>query len=93
MVLATSSHSHQGLGDFPYFMGAGPGHEHLGEPCGDMGFIAAVTVKDLGMELTFPISGDVKILEPTSGGHQIAQVGAVAVPFAAAGYSLPRRLQ
>ncbi len=47
-----------------------------------MGFIAAVTVKDLGMELTFPISGDVNILEPTSGGHQIAHVGAVAVPFA-----------
>jgi hypothetical protein len=47
-----------------------------------MGFIAAVPVEDLCMELTFTISGDVNILEPTSGGHQIAQVGAVAIPFA-----------
>jgi hypothetical protein len=41
-------------------------------PFSDMAFIAAVPVKNLGMELTFTISGDVNILEPTSGGHQIA---------------------
>ena len=39
-------------------------HEHLREPFGDMGFIAAVTVKDLGMELTFTISGHLDIFDP-----------------------------
>jgi hypothetical protein len=58
-----------------------------------MGFIAAVTVKNLGMELTFPISGNLDVLKPTSGGHQIAQVGAVTIPFAAADYALPKQLQ
>src|SRR5437588_5992569 len=78
----TGSNTHQGLGHFPDLVGACPGDKHLGEPFGNMGFIATVAFKSLRMELTFTISGDLDFLEPTSGGHQIARVGAVAVPFA-----------
>jgi len=72
---------------------AGSGHEHLGESFGDVGLIATVAFKDLGVELTFPISWHFEILDPTGRGDQITGVGAVAVPFAAASYirPIPRR--
>jgi hypothetical protein len=78
----TRSDSQQRLSHFPHLVRARASHEHLRESFGDMGFIAAVTVKDLGMELTFPISGDVDVLEPTRRCHQITGVGAVAIAFA-----------
>jgi hypothetical protein len=58
-----------------------------------MRFIPAVALESVGVKLPFTIPGDVDILEPTSGGDQIARVVTIAVPFAAAGCSLPSRLQ
>src|SRR5437867_2171161 len=63
----TGSDSHQRLGHFSYFVSARPGHKHLGESFSNVGFIAAVAFKRLGVELTFPISGHFEILEPTRG--------------------------
>jgi hypothetical protein len=45
------------------------------------------------VELTLTISGDLQILNPTRGRHQITGVVAVTIAFAAAGYSLPTRRQ
>src|SRR6266568_8715194 len=89
----TGSHSQQGLSDFPNLVSARPGHEHLREPFGDMWFVATVAFKSLGVELTLTISGHFNLFEPTRGCHQIAAVGAVAIPFAAADYILPTQLQ
>jgi hypothetical protein len=50
-----------------------------------MGFIATVAFKGLGVELPFTISGNLHILDPTRGGHQIAAVVTVAVPLAFGG--------
>jgi len=93
MVLATSSNSHKRLGHFSYLMGTCPGHEHLRQSFGNVRFIAAIALKGLGVELTFTISGDVDVLDPTCRCHEIARVGTVAIPFAAAGYTLPSSLQ
>ena len=62
-MLATSRHSHELLGYFSYFVGTGPGHEHLGESVRNVRFIATVAVKDLGMELAFPVSRYVDLLD------------------------------
>jgi hypothetical protein len=72
-------------------MGARPGDEHLGEPLGNVWFIATVAVKCLGVEVTFPISGDVDIRDPTRRGHQVACVVAVAIPFALGATLSPSR--
>jgi hypothetical protein len=48
----TGSDSHEGFGDFSDLVGAHPGHEHLHQPLGDVGFIATVAFKGLGVELT-----------------------------------------
>src|SRR6266699_5712269 len=61
----TRSYSHQGLGDFSYFVGARSSHKHLRQPFGDMGLIATVAVKDLRMELAFAISRYGDVLDPT----------------------------
>jgi hypothetical protein len=34
------------------------------------------------MKLAFPISRNFDLLQPTSGGHQITGIGAIAIPFA-----------
>src|SRR5260221_11663776 len=47
-----------------------------------MRFIAAVTLKHLRVEVTFPVSGHLDLLEPTRRGDQIAGVVAVSIPFA-----------
>ena len=47
-----------------------------------MWFVATVAFKRLRVELTRAVYGDVDLLEPTSGGHEISRVVAVAVPFA-----------
>ena len=57
-------------------------HEHLRQSFGNMRFIATVAFKGLGMELTFPISGDVDLLDPPCRCRQITRVGAVAIAFA-----------
>src|SRR5260370_3924847 len=76
------SDAHQGLGDFSYLMGTRSGHEHLRQPFCDMGLIATVALKGLRVKLSFTISGDLDLLEPTSGYHPIAAVRAITVPFA-----------
>src|SRR5215468_7911091 len=63
----TGSNSQERLSHFPYLMRARAGHEHLRQPFCDVGFITTVAVKDLGVELTFPISGDFEVLKPTAG--------------------------
>ena len=68
-----------------------PGHKHLGESFRNVRFIATVAFKRLCMELTRAVSGDLKILEPTSRGHQVARVVAIAVPFALGGTLSPGR--
>ena len=47
-----------------------------------MRFIAAVAFKRLGVELAFPIAGDLELFDPTSRCGQIARIGAVAIAFA-----------
>src|SRR5712692_2860886 len=91
IVLATSSNPHEGLGHFSHLMGTCPGHKHLCQPFCDVRFIAAVPLKGLGVELTFTISRDVDVLEPTCRCHQIARVGAVAIPFALGATLSPAR--
>jgi hypothetical protein len=58
-----------------------------------MRFVATVAFKRLSVELTFSVSGDFDLLEPTSRCHQIAGVGAVAIALAAADYILPTQLR
>jgi hypothetical protein len=57
-------------------------HEHLRQPFGDVRFIATVAFKDLGVELAFPIAGNLEIFDPASRCGQIAAVVAIAVAFA-----------
>jgi hypothetical protein len=59
-----------------------PGHKHLGESFRNVRFIATVAFKGLRVELAFTVSGHVDLLEPTSRGHQITRVGAIAIAFA-----------
>ena len=47
-----------------------------------MGFIALIALKRLGMELAFPIAGDLEIFDPTSRCGQIARIAAEALAFA-----------
>src|SRR2546423_566657 len=44
--------------------------------------LVAVALKRLRVKVTFPVSWYFDLLEPANGGHQIAPVMAVAVPFA-----------
>ncbi len=60
------------------------------ESLGNLWFIATVSVEDLSVELALAVSGNLQLLDPTRGSDQVALVGAVAIPFAAAGCSLPR---
>src|SRR6266699_1326948 len=70
-------HSHQGLADFPNFVGTRASHEHLGKPLGDLRLIATVPLEDLGVELAFAVSGTLHILDPNRDRDQIARVGAI----------------
>src|SRR5690348_13288406 len=78
----TGSHSQQRFGHCSYFVGACAGHEHVGQALGDLGFIAAVALEDLGVKLTLTVSRNLQVFDPTRGGHQITRVVAVAVSFA-----------
>ena len=57
--------SHQRLGHFSHFLRTDPCHKHLRYPIGHLRFIATVAIKDLGMEVPFSISGDLKIFDGT----------------------------
>ena len=59
----TGSHSQQRLGHFSDLVGARASHKHVGESFCNMGFVAAITVKNLRVELAFAVSGDVEIFE------------------------------
>src|SRR5438552_14056008 len=61
----TGSHSHERLGDFSYLLRACPSYEHVGQSLSDMRFIAAVALKDLGVELAFTVSRHVDLLDAT----------------------------
>ena len=87
----TGSDSQQRLGHFSHLVGTRSGHEHLRQPFCDMGLIATVALKGLRVKLSFTISGDLDLLEPTSGCHQIAAVGAITVPFAFGAALTPSR--
>ena len=58
-----------------------------------MRFVARVSFKGLRVELAFSISRDLEIFESARRCAQIARIAAVAVAFAAAGYTRPRLLQ
>src|SRR5260221_11404244 len=79
---STGCDSHERLSDFSYFLGACPADKHLGQPVGHLLFIATIVVKELGVECSFTISGDLKVFDLTGGGCQIARVASVAIPFA-----------
>ena len=81
MALATSSHSHEGLGYFPHLVGTRSSYKHLGESLGDMRFVATVAFKRLGVELTFTISGHFDLLQPPRRCRQVTCVRAVAIAF------------
>lgn len=57
-------------------------HEHLGQSLGHLWFIVTIALEDLGVELALTISGTLQVLDPIGGGHQVARVGAIALPFA-----------
>ena len=63
-MLSTSSNAHEGLGDFPSFMGARACHDHLGQSFRNVEDVSAILIKHLCMEVAFPVSGDLNILEP-----------------------------
>jgi hypothetical protein len=53
------------LSHFSYFVGAHPSDEHLGQSRCHLRLIATVAIKDLGMEVAFSISRNLKILDGT----------------------------
>src|SRR6266566_8088321 len=61
----TGGDSHQRLGHFSHFLRTNACHKHLREPFGHLRFVATVAIKDLGMEASFSISGDLKIFDGT----------------------------
>src|SRR5437660_12070821 len=77
----TGRHSHERLGHFSYFMGTGPSYKQLHQSFGNVRLIATVAVKDLCVELAFPVPGHIDPLDATGSGDQITGVGAVAIAF------------
>jgi hypothetical protein len=57
--------SHERLGHFSHLVSTHPGNKHLGESFRYLGFVAVVTVKDLGMEVPLSISGNCEIFDRT----------------------------
>src|SRR5258708_22906780 len=78
----TGSNSQQGLSHFPHLMRAHPGHEHLRQPFGDVRLVATIALKDLRVELTFPIAWNLEIFDAASRCGQIAAIVAIAIAFA-----------
>src|SRR5690349_11436249 len=55
------SHSDQGLSHFAHLLGTDSCDEHLCESFSHLRFVALIAVKDLRVELSFSISGNLKI--------------------------------
>ena len=51
------SDSHEGLSDFSDFVGACPIDKHLGQAFCHLLFIPTLAIKELGVELSFTVSG------------------------------------
>src|SRR6266487_6586244 len=60
-------YSQERLSDFSHFVGAGPTDKHLGQAVCHLLFVTTITIKELGVELSFPVSGHFQILDLTSG--------------------------
>src|SRR5437016_9008587 len=75
------SDSHEGLSHFSNFVGARPTAKHLRQAFCHLLFITTRAIKELGVELSFTVSGHFQILDPTRGGCQITARAAVAVSF------------
>src|SRR6266571_2695873 len=86
----TRCNSHEGGGDLSDFMRACPTNKHLGQRFGYLRFVAIVALERLAVKLSFPISRDFEILNAPGGSHQIADVGAIAIPSAIGGTFSPR---
>src|SRR6266699_5646686 len=82
--------AHQSFSDFPDFMCACPTDKHLRQTLRYLGFIAAIPVKHLRMELPLTISGHGEVLNAPGLGHQVSCVRAIAIPFSLRGAFSPR---
>ena len=69
--------------------GARPRDKHLGQAFCHLLFVTTRAIKELGVELAFPVSGHFQLLDPTSGGCQITRRAAVAGAFAFGGTLSP----
>jgi hypothetical protein len=78
----TRGDSHQGSGDFSYFVRTGTRDEHLGQTLGHLRFIAAIALEDLGVELALAISRHLQILNSTCGRDQVTSVIPIAIALA-----------
>src|SRR5258708_6898594 len=76
------SYSHKRLSYFPNFMGTGSRDKHLRQSLCYLLLISIVTLKDLRVKCSGSISGNVQILNGTTGCCQIARVEAIAIAFA-----------
>src|SRR5437764_2905364 len=65
------SDSHEGVCHFSDFAGACPSDKHLRQALCHLLFIPTRAIKELGVELSFTISGYFQILDLTRGGGQI----------------------
>jgi len=86
----TGGHSCEGSSDLSNFVGTDPTDKHLGQGVGHLRFVAIVTLEHLAVKLAFPISGDCEILHASSGSHQIARIGPIAIASATGGAFAPR---
>jgi hypothetical protein len=77
----TGRDSHEGLSNISHFVGARPSDKHLGQAFCHLLFIPTIPIKELGMELSFTVSGHFQVLDLTRGGCQITAIAAVAVSF------------
>src|SRR6266516_1484859 len=74
-------HTQQGLGDFSHLVGARPSDKHLGQAFCHLLFIPTIAIKELGVELSFPVSGHFQVLDLTRGSCQITAIAPIAVSF------------
>jgi len=73
--------SHEGLSDCSDFVGARPSDKHLGQAFCHLLFIPTIPIKELGVELSFTVSGHFQVLDLTRGSCQITAIAPIAVSF------------
>src|SRR5215472_13863077 len=66
--------SHERVSHFSHFVGAGPRDKHLRQALCHLLFIATIAIKELGMELSFTVSGHLQVLDLTGGRCQITRI-------------------